>query len=68
MEAESSKIDIGFMKAYLESCIKLETQKRIAEETFNKLKQDENKWKQEMSYKAKKQYCILHSLAVANAF
>lgn len=56
MEAESSKIDIGFMKAYLESCIKLETQKRIAEETFNKLKQDENKWKQEMSYKAKKQY------------
>jgi hypothetical protein len=27
MEAESSKIDIGFMKAYLESCIKLETQK-----------------------------------------
>lgn len=55
MEAESSKIDIGFMKAYLESCIKLETKKRIAEETFNKLKQDENKWKQEMLHIPQKQ-------------
>lgn len=56
MSAESPEIDITFVKAYLDSCMKLETQKRIAEETFNELTKEENQWKQKMSYTAKKQY------------
>ena len=56
MEAEKPKIDIGFIKTYLESCIKWETQKRIAEETFNELTREENQWKQKMSYMVKKQH------------
>lgn len=56
MSAESPEIDITFVKAYLDSCMKLETQKRIAEEIFNELTKEENQWKQKMSYTAKKQY------------
>ena len=56
MADENTKSDIEFVKGYLQSCIELETQKRIAKKTFNELTQEENKWKEKISYKAKKQY------------
>ena len=56
MEEKNSCLDIEFIKAYLQSSIELETQKRIAEQTFNELLREENQWKQKMSYVAKKRY------------
>ena len=56
MADENTKSDIEFVKGYLQSCIELETQKRLAKKTFNELTQEENKWKEKISYKAKKQY------------
>lgn len=56
MEEKNSCLDVEFIKAYLQSSIELETQKRIAEQTFNELLREENQWKQKMSYVAKKRY------------
>ncbi len=56
MEEENTRSDIEFIKAYLQSSIELETQKRIAEQTFNELVREENQWKQKLTYVAKKQY------------
>ena len=49
MEEKNSCLDVEFIKAYLQSSIELETQKRIAEQTFNELLREENQWKQKMS-------------------
>lgn len=54
MEEKNSCLDIEFIKAYLQSSIELETQKRIAEQTFNELLREENQWKQKMSYVSQK--------------
>ena len=56
MEEKNSCLDIEFIKTYLQSSIELETQKRIAEQTFNELLREETQWKQKMSYVAKKRY------------
>ncbi len=56
MEEENAGLDVEFIKSYLKSSIELETQKRIAEKTFNELVQEEKQWKQKMSYVARKQY------------
>ena len=53
MADENTESDIEFVKGYLQSCIELEAQKRIAKKTFNELTQEENKWKEKISYKAK---------------
>ena len=54
MEEMVVESDIEFIKNYLKSSIELETQKRIAEDTFDQLVQEENQWKRKMSYTAKK--------------
>lgn len=55
MEEIVVESDVEFIKNYLKSSIELETQKRIAEDTFDQLVQEENQWKRKMSYTAKKE-------------
>lgn len=55
MAEGTDKQDIEFIKSYLKSSLELETQKRIAEDTFHELTKEEKIWQEKMSYTAKKQ-------------
>ena len=48
MEEIVVESDVEFIKNYLKSSIELETQKRIAEDTFDQLVQEENQWKRKV--------------------